>query len=83
MGSPGENILECLYLCFIAYCVFGIIELKVFMHSQRIRETGIHQVSRLFRYQIDKITTFRCYCLAWGPVIINFLRWPAHFFLYL
>ena len=41
---------HCRNICTYAYCVLGIIELKVFIRSQRIRQTGIHQVSRIFRF---------------------------------
>lgn len=41
---------HCSNICTYAYCVLGIIEFNVFMRSQRIRQTGIRQASRMFRF---------------------------------
>ena len=46
-GDKQAN--HCRNIGTYAYCVLGITELKVFMRSQRIRESGIHQVSFLNR----------------------------------
>ena len=43
-SGDAKQTNHCRNICSYAYCVLGIIELKVFMRSQKIRETGIHQL---------------------------------------